>query len=152
MQEFEEVEGLDRSTKNPTLSLFQSYDPDIFYRTDYTTWTKKANPQIANFPKTQVPLIIKSQKEDIKGRRTVIKTINTGFNNISKTSGGHPSLLRLSISVGGYIAGGYLTESEAIELMDYLIQNHHYLCKGVSGYQKTMRDGIYLGQQNPIVL
>ena len=151
-EEFSVIPGWDNTTKNPTLSLFQSYDEDLCFRMDYATWTTVGKPPISIFTQNHPPIVIKPNNNVGKERRIILKSINTGFNNISKTSGGHPLLLRLSVSVGGYIAGGYISESEAIELMDYLITSHPYLCKGISGYKKTMRDGIYLGQQKPIVL
>jgi hypothetical protein len=148
--EFKAIPGWDNTTKNPTLSLFQSYDPDLFYRKKYSTWKKKAKPPINPLPNNNKPIDIINRKDATVVRKKVLKIIGTGFNNITSVSGGHPLLLRLSISVGGYVSGGYLNETEALELMDYLIEQHPYLRKGVAGYQKTMRDGIKMGQLKPL--
>lgn len=146
--ELANIDGLDGTTKNPTLSLFQSYDPDLLFRSDPSTWTKKAiKPLFTDVKRAIVKPVIDVSTRD---RKTVLKIIRTGFNNISKTTGGHPKVVTLCISIGGYVGGGYLTELEAIEAVDYLIATHPYLQKDTANYQKTAHKFIEDGQSNPI--
>jgi len=148
--ELADVEGLDTTTQNPTLSLFQSFDPDLLFRCDPDLWTKKAEKvSYYKYKPTQPPS--KIDVTDSK-RKTVLKIIRTGFNNITNTTGGHPNLRGLCISIGGYVGSGYLSESEAVQLIDYLIESHPYLQKGVKGYQKTAHKFITEGQTRPIIL
>lgn len=139
----------DSSGQNPTLSLFQSYDPKLLVTEKYTTWTtigrKKTTYKYDTLP-TPAPAIQMTSKD----RETIIKIINSGFRNIVNT--GHPPLRSLCISIGGYVATGYLTQTEAEQLVDWYISNHPYLCKGVKGYRKTARWGIIEGSNKPLVL
>ena len=148
--ELANIEGLDGTTKNPTLSLFQSYDPDLLFRSDPSTWTKKAiKPLVTDVKRAIVKPVINVSTRD---RKTVLKIIITGFNNISISTGGHPQLRALCISVGGYVGTGYITQLEAFQLIDYIIAKHPYLQKGTVGYQKTAHKFIEDGQSRPIVL
>jgi len=150
IKELAYIKGLDTTTQNPTLSLFQSYDPNLLFRSDPTIWTTKAEKKSFYDTKKDIkkPIIDVSTKD----KKTVLKIIKTGFDNISISTGGHPNLRGLCISIGGYVGGGYIKEAEAIQLTDYLIEAHPYLQKGIRGYQKTAHKFITEGQTIPIIL
>jgi len=148
IQDIGNVPGLDTTTQNPTLSLFQSYDPNPLVHLDPSTWIKKAI-RVNSYDYT-----ITSTAPDIdvtdRDKQTVLKIIGTGFGNI--VNDGHPQLRSLSIAIGGYVGSGYITESEAIDLTDYLIESHTYLSKGISNYKKTAHQFIKQGQLRPLSL
>lgn len=148
IQQIKDIKGLDTTTKNCTLSLFQSFDKDLLFRSDPTIWTTK---YIKPKPKPIERVRIKTDITD-KDRKTVLKIILTGFNNITSTTGGHHKLRSLCISIGGYVASGYITETEAKQIVDYLINQHSYLEKGINGYVKTAYKFIKEGQKQPIQL
>lgn len=143
------AQWFDGSGQNPTLSLFQSYDPDLLIAENFTPWTKKGVKETAYKYE-----LVSSPSPNIeitsKNRETVLKIINTGFRNIVST--GHPPLRSLCISIGGYVAAGYLTQTEAEQLTFWHIANHPYLRKGITGYQKTAKWGINEGTKRPVIL
>ena len=141
----------DGSGQNPTLSLFQSYDPDLLLSKTFTTWTKKGIRKTAfEYDDTPTPIpIIKTSDKD---RKTVLKSINTMFQNIDQGTGGHPPLIKKCITIGGFVATGYITQSEAEQLVDWHIENHPYLQKGIKGYKKDARFGINEGLKRPVTL
>ncbi|MCF6318524.1 MAG: hypothetical protein L3J83_04460 [Proteobacteria bacterium] len=141
----------DGSGQNPTLSLFQSYDPALLLAEEYTTWTKKGTKENIfkyNETPTPAPKINTSDKD----RKTVLKSISTMFRNINQGTAGHPPLIKKCITIGGYVAAGYLTLLEAEQLIDWNIENHPYLCKGIKGYKKDARFGLNVGQLKPLIL
>lgn len=148
--EVSQYEGFDGTCQNSVLPLFQSYDPDMLVRDDYNKWTTtgyKVN-SFDDVQPTQPPDIDISDKD----RETIVKIIHTGFEGIPGPDGGHPALRALCTAVGGYVASGYIGEYDAIQLIDYLIQGHHYLSKGIAGYKKTAHWGIQKGQIKPLIL
>jgi hypothetical protein len=146
--EMEVYTGFDPSGQNAVLPLFQSYDPDLLYRDEFDTWITKGikRNDFTTSPVTP-PLRIDSTDRD---KQTIVKIINTGFDNIIDY--GHPPLRSLCICIGGYIATGYISEPEAMQLICNRIENHQYLKKGIQGYKKTAQWGLKAGQTKPIVL
>jgi hypothetical protein len=146
--EMEVYNGFDYSGQNAVLPLFQSYDPRLLFRDDFDTWTIKGI-KLSDFTTA-----IEQQPPDNyisdKDKQTVIKIINTGFNNI--TDFGHPPLRSLCIAIGGYISAGYITETNALQIINKKIENHSYLKKGISGYKKTAYWAIMTGKRKPIYL
>ena len=131
--------------KVPTQPLFQSYDPIGIMGKYWSVWTKKEA-----LPPPKEPINIPNDFEtDEFHKKVVVKITNTGFNNINSFTGGHPKLVKLSRSIGGYVAYGYLSEIEAETLFDYYIDNHSYLCQKAKTYKKTARDMIKIGMQSP---
>lgn len=153
-QKYSHIKGkpwIDGSGQNPTLSLFQSFDPDILYNEYFYRWTEKGQKENSynyDMVSTQQPNINISGKD----RETVLKSIKTMFQNIDQTTGGHPQLIKKCITIGGLVSGGYLTQEEALQIVDWNIENHHYLCKGIKGYKQDARFGISEGIKRPIIL
>lgn len=140
--------GFDSSGQNAVLPLFQSYDPDLLSRNDFYTWTTKGTKRgdFTAAPSNPVSNIDRTDKD----KQTIIKMINTGF--VHVTDYGHPPLRSLCIAIGGYIASGYIDEYEALQLINYEIETHPYLKKGISGYKKTAHWAIKTGQNKPLTL
>ena len=131
--------------KVPTQPLFQSFDPIGIMGKYWTVWTKKEALQP---PKEPVYIPNNFETDDFH-KKVVVKITNTGFKNITSSTGGHPKLVKLSRSIGGYVAYGYLSEIEATDIFDYYIDNHNYLCQKARTYKKTARDMIKVGMQSP---
>ncbi|MBU1173054.1 MAG: hypothetical protein KKD44_26120 [Proteobacteria bacterium] len=146
--EMEQYAGLDTSSKNCVLPLFQSWDPQLKFRTDATIWdTKGIFMDSFDDRPTYPALNIQSSENDT---RRVIQIIHTGFHNINNV--GHPNLRSLCLTVGGYVACGYISEIDALAIIDNHIETHHYLKKGIYGYKKTARWAIGHGKSKPLTL
>ena len=145
--EMDQYKGFDGSGQNPVLPLFQSYDPDLLYRSDCTTWTEKGiklDELKLNRVKTAP---VKVEYSDYN-RDRVVKVITKSVNKISDN--GHPQLRSAAIVLGGYVASGYIDRSEAEQLINNLIEDNNYLKKGIPGYKKTAKWGINKGQVYPL--
>ena len=146
--EMEQFGGFDTSSKNCVLPLFQSWDPSLRYRTDATLWDTKGvyRDNFDDRPVIPPPDTPPSQDDT----QRVIQIINTGFDHI--TDVGHPNLLKLCLSVGGYISSGYISESDALSIINRRIETHKYLKKGINGYKKTAYWAIGHGKTKPLIL
>ena len=138
--------GFDPSPKDPTLFLFQSYDPNLLFRTNYTTWSAKGE-LVNDIPKTPTPKP-QNLNPTNKHKQAIIKIIDTAYSNI--IDNGHPQSRSISFVIGGYISAGYITESEAMQYIFYKIENHPYLKKGIIGYKKTATEMLRKGQRFPV--
>ncbi len=146
--EMEQYNGFDPSGQNCVLPLFQSYDRDLLYRKAPDTWQVKGMKRndFTASPLVALPNIDHSDRD----KQTIIRMINTGFAHV--TDYGHPPLRSLCIAIGGYIASGYIDEYEAMQIINYEIETHPYLKKGISGYKKTAQWSIKTGQNKPLSL
>ncbi len=140
------IQGFDPTAKNPTLSLFQSYDPEPLIAKYYTTWTTKA-PQLEPQPvkEVKIPATGRTNRE----KEIVLKSIATMFNHVTPANG-HDPLRKLSKVVGGYVAAGYLDKMEALQILDWGIDNHGYLSKKANTYKKTARTFLEYGLLEPL--
>lgn len=147
--EMDQYSGFDTSSQNCVLPLFQSFDPDLLDRNDPETWTiRGTNPKELLQPSVPPP----TPNVNATGRQKaiVLSTINTGFNRISAP--GHPALRSLCLAIGGYVAAGYIDYQQAMELIKWRISTHHYLKKGISGYQNTAKWAVNQGMKSPLYL
>ncbi|AGO48302.1 VirE N-domain protein [Cellulophaga phage phi17:1] len=145
--DLDKYKGWDGTGQNCVLPLFLSYDENVLFRTDAKEWTKKGKK--ADFFSAVV--VDKSQIEygdNDKGR--IFSNASKAFASI--VDNGHPQLRAICISLGGYVASGYITAYEAIEYSDQMIETHSYLRKGVPGYKKTAREAINKGQEKMLKL
>lgn len=146
-QELGIYNGFDIAPKNCVLPMFMSYDPNILYRTDFTTYTKKYKP-IDPTPVVQYFVIDDPTK--------IEKIIQSGINKIN--ANGHPQLRALSFALGGYVGSGYINQNHAISLIGNCIDSNKYLARETNGlkmsdvYKKTAKEMIIKGQQKPLYL
>lgn len=147
-EEMDVYSGFDGSGQNAVLPLFQSYDPDLLDRNNPETWTIKGikRNDYTTAPTLPPPNIDITDKD----KETIVKIINTGFDNI--TDYGHPPLRGLCVVIGGYVAAGYIDEYDALQIINYQIESHSYLKKGIAGYKKTALSAIKKGQGKPLTL
>jgi len=138
-------EGFDDSSKNCVLPLFQSYDPELLHRDNYSMF-KGIRQNFKEFDyKPEIDFKAESKQEE-----KILKIIDSGVDKI--VGNGHPQLRGLAVAVGGYVAAGYIDFSTAIEYINQKISNNRYLSKGVKGYQRTAKQMINYGLQKPIEL
>lgn len=137
-------EGWDNAPQNAVLPLFYSYDREMITNADFTTFTDiytyKELPR-----KQNIKIYSDSDDED-----HVINIITKNINKITTT--GHFILRSASYAMGGYVGMNYISESKAVEVMDYLICNNPYLSQKPSVYKKTAREMIFKGQEQPLSL
>ena len=139
--EFKSYIGFDAAPKNCVLPLFISYDPEILIRTDYTTWSVKHIPII------QPPVI----QYNVTDKSSVIKKI------IAKridtiTDSGHGILRATAYLLGGYVGAGYVEYNHSIQIINRMIDEHHYLRQKGYVYKKTAKTMIDKGLLTPTYL
>lgn len=146
--EFEKFKGWDPSAQNCALPLFLSWDPELRFREDATTWNKRGTMP-GSFKSGPVrPAVIVDASD--KDRAFILSNIKKAVDAISDN--GHPQLRAAGISLGGYVGAGYLSEHEALEFITALIYSNSYLMKGPKGYILTSKTGIKKGATQPIYL
>lgn len=138
--------GFDATSQNASLLLFMGFDKNILIRKDYIEWNIKGEKK--NEFNKSIPIIKPTLKPTDKQSEWVINWYSNKINSI--TSDGHPQLRDNSVSLGGYVSGGYLSYNDAINLMEYLVKSNSYLQKGISGYVKTATQSINLGMTKPL--
>lgn len=133
--------GFDPAPKNCVLPLFISYDPNILVRSDATIFNRKF------IPIEKPPL----KQYIITDKTSVIQSIiDKRINAISDS--GHTILRATAYLLGGYVSAGYCQQDWAIDLMNKLIDSHHYLRQKASTYKKTSDTMIKKGMLSPIYL
>lgn len=147
--EMEKYKGWDGSGQNCILPLFLSWDEDILIRDDYEVWQKKgvkhnAFKAFSGDVKTEIVEVAEGDKG------IVMRNIKKSFESI--VDNGHPQLRSACVSLGGFVASGYISESEAFSFVSGLIEAHGYLSKGVSGYKKTAKTAIQIGMKSQLKL
>jgi hypothetical protein len=135
------LKGFDKTAKNCVLDLFLSYDADLLFRNDATTWNKQYFEPI----KENIYREIQSDKTNV-----IVNIIVKNINKITVT--GHEILRATSYSLGGYVGAGYITESDAIHLINRCIDENNYLSKKATTYKKTAWTMIKNGIIQPIYL
>ena len=142
--EMEIYKGFDDTTQNAVLPLFIGWDEDILTRTDYTTWNIKGSKK-GSFSSSPAPVPVYASN---KRTEWVVNWYRNKINTISDN--GHPQLRDNSVTLGGYVASGYIDINDAINLANNLVESNGYLQKGVSGYKKTVLQAIHLGMTKPL--
>ncbi|MDR1019052.1 MAG: hypothetical protein LBM02_10180 [Lachnospiraceae bacterium] len=146
----DKIEGFDIANYNPLLPLFLSWDPNILIRTDAKTWTgkgEKINAFDLNKPISKE--LVNQDKSEFE-KKYVLKIINKMFDSIYDNA--HPQVISKSLIVGGYIASGYITEFDAISLINSKIECNSYMAKDVRGYKRTALEFLKKGQSSPVIL
>jgi len=139
--------GFDIATQNAVLPMFMSYDTNILVRENYTEWNKK---YITPEPLKVQQYFVNESNSNIE------KIIISAINKI--TSNGHPQLRAVAFALGGYIAAGYISESNAIQLIDNCINSNAYLSRRHNGlqmaevYKTTAKTMILNGQFKPLFI
>jgi len=144
--EMEKYNGFDGTSQNAVLPLFIGYDKDILIRSDYIAWSIKGN-KLNSFDSTPT-IDTKDINPTSKQSEWVINWYKDKINSINID--GHPQVRDNSLSLGGYVGGGYLSQIEAESLAENLISQNSYLKKGTNGYIKTAKEFIRNGMNKPL--
>jgi hypothetical protein len=146
--EMEVFNGWDGTVQNAVLVLFQGWDENLLYRSDAETWTEKGI-QVNSFDTKPIakPQIISTKITD-NHKQWVVNWFTNKINAI--TDNGHPQVRDNSITLGGYVGSGYISNLDANNIAEYCIKTNNYLSKGVSGYLKTSKESINLGTKKPL--
>ena len=144
-------DGFDETAKNAVLLMFISYDKDILIRNNPQTWTKKGvNPKA--FKPNPTPVQTPNFDASDLHKRRVTGIIKSMMSKATESNGGHPQIRSTSLILGGYVGYGYISFSEGLQLIYFLIETNGYLQKGIAGYKKTALFFLSEGQRNPLVL
>lgn len=144
----EKYEGFDPSTQNCILPLFLSVDPDLLYRENAETWTKRGL-KIDQFKEHvgEIEVLENISERDKKFVKTILAN---GINKIVDT--GHYIVRSTALCAGGYVSSGYLTQEEAEDVLFNAIENNNYLQKNTRGYKITAKEMILKGMKSPLYL
>jgi hypothetical protein len=145
VEEYSFIDYFDSAPKNPVLPLFQSYDPNMRFRIEADIFNAPYYPVQAPV-KTYPPL----SSPDDKDKAFVIRKTIKGIEKI--TDNGHPQMCGVALALGGYVGGGYIDYSEAIDLMHTLIERNSYLSQKADIYKKSAKEMIQYGTKRPIYL
>lgn len=145
--EMQIYKGFDIVVNNAVLLLFIGWDENILIRNNPETWIKEGR-KVNDFDTSKIKEFRPSNEITSAQSGWVINMVRDKVNSIFDN--GHPVIRGTSVTLGGYVSGGYLSEYDAINLMESLISQNSYLQKGVSGYCKTARQSIRLGMTKPL--
>lgn len=145
--EMQAFKGFDGSSQNCFLPLFLSYDEDLLFREDATEWTIKGK-KINEFQASDVQAVkVQTGEGDLaRVQKIIVGLVDRIIDN------GHPQIRAAAVTLGGYIASGYIDQHEGESFIYSLIQNNSYLHKGVEGYQKTAKTAIQTGMNSQLFL
>ena len=130
---------IDSSGSNPSRACFESYDPDIVIKENFTLYggllSEKAESQ---------------QVENQKYNYTDYMKLNLAARMIRQAEDGekHAILLKSARLCGGYIAAGRMEEDEAVRVLEREISKRDI--DSLEHAFKTIRDGIEEGKAMPI--
>lgn len=144
----DKYEGFDPSTQNCILPLYLSIDPDLLYREDAETWTKKG-AKLDEF-KVHVGEIEVLENVSERDKRSVRNILNRSMDKI--VDSGHYIVRSTALCGGGYAASGYLTQEEVQDILFTAIENNSYLQKNTRGYKMTAKEMILKGMKSPLYL
>lgn len=144
----EKYEGFDPSTQNCILPLFLSIDPDLLYRDNAETWTKRGL-KLDEF-KVHVGEIEVLDNVSERDKSSVRKILTRSMDKI--VDSGHYIVRSTALCGGGYAASGYLTQEEVQDIIFTAIENNSYLQKNTRGYKMTAKEMILKGMKSPLYL
>jgi len=127
---------LDTTSKNLSRVCFVSYDPELFINDNSEVFTEKRKDE---------------QRTITEAQTTDFAKLNLCCEMIRNSTDGnkHHNLIKASRLAGGFIAGGYVEEYEAVRLLESEINrkspdNFKHACN-------TIQDGIEYGKKEPIM-
>lgn len=143
--------GFDIAPQNAVLPLFQSYDPELRYKSynEAMEWRHKAY-KVNDFESKEVKPKPYKLKIDNTGKDAEIclKSIRTMIDRIADN--GYPQVRSAGLIAGGYVGAGYLSFYEAESFMHQLISNNSYLQKSLKNYITCSTWAIKEGTRKPI--
>ena len=169
--EFQIFKGFDPSGLIAVQACFIGGDPNILVRENPTVWKGTGNKPGASFKngnKTKTVQINKLDdsikhlipdnyfKTDDEYKVIVAGIFIKGVENIDVYTEVHPQIRDLCYALGGYVGGGYISEDDAINLMNNTMDNNldTFIKHDSNGdiYRETGVQAIENGQDYPIEL
>ena len=140
---------IDTITTNPTQLAFISHDADLFINSEPQTFKGIYKPRP---PKKVTSNTMVSPSTESSARWCVDKATEW-FNSI--TTNGYPQVLRSAMTLGGWSGHGYISETEALQTLKYLIESNAYLTSkdssgSVQTYIKGAESSFYEGVTKPL--
>jgi hypothetical protein len=132
---------LDATSINESRICFMSSDKDIYINKqaiEFTDYVEVLDAKVNN------KVTIKAQTNNYSKADIALKIIRDSIDGEK-----HANLLKASKLMGGFIAGGFIDEIEAIRLLENEISN-----KGIDSIEAakvTIKDGLKYGKESPIV-
>lgn len=136
----------DEATKNAVLPLFISYDKGILYRdyADCTPWTDE------DWSQEEYVQLVDNDGQSVADTSQAPRVARITENRINSiVDNGHPQLRDAALVLGSRVGAGYLSQFEAENLINRLIDQNQYLQKGKGGYKRTAMWGIREGMKRP---
>ena len=148
IMEMEQLDCFDQATTNAMLPLFLSRDKDILYRDieDCYTWNDEDHTEIEYVQLVNEPTNFDTSSDEKDYLRTV-KIFENKIQNIF--SEGHTQLRSACLILGSRVGAGYISESEAKQLANQMINANGYLNKDLANYHRTANWCILQGINNP---
>ena len=147
-QEMEQYDGYDPAPQNAVLPLFTSWDKDILIRQTASVFSDTFEKPNAFDTGSETPI----PDVDITDRNTrnVVAIIHSMFDKI--VDNGHPQLRTACLIAGGYAATGYISDMDALQLIDFKVDTNNYLRQKKAAYKITARQAFNLGKRRPLEL
>lgn len=148
MVEFQYYKGIDFTSKNSALANYLTYDTQLLYRLDATTWEGRGL-QIDEFKpyEGEIEIVEAPSEEDVEEIKKIISYI---FAKIYDS--GHIFVRNASLIAGGYISAGYTEYDVMKDFLFDLIDSTPYLQKSPKTYKTTCLDMLRRGMMSPIYL
>ncbi len=142
--EFSVYPNLDPSNSDITRFLFTSFDPELRYRPydKAKVWDIKQPPP-RSFGVKHTP--VNYDKDALSKKQLhAYNLMNRRFRNIVSDDR-HPRVRGLAVLMGGYVAAGIYSESEAVDVLTNMVRANSYLNAKAYKYEKTIKSAINYG-------
>ncbi len=133
---------LDATSINESRICYASADANIFINKNATEFTDYVD--IKALQQTPINVLNSKSTTDSSKPERALKIIRESIDGEK-----HASLLRASRLMGGYVAGGLISENDASELLEREIGLRG--CDDIKAAQITIKKGLNHGKTNPIV-
>lgn len=130
---------IDQSGKDISRACYVSYDPEIYVNWGATVWDKQYIPAPTPPPASYTPTA------------GLEKQIQRAIDKFMTATDKHHQLLKTARTIGGYVAGGYYPQQDAILLLEQAVRARAHEYKDpINHALKTMMDGFNNGLSEPI--
>lgn len=146
---------IDSSTKDVVRLCFATHDPQAFIASDERTvldiekWAPAPDPKPETKPEPPSPSLPPTQGTTSPANNYARAVLQSSCTQIRNAPDGerHDARLKHTCLVGGYVAGGYLSEEEALE---GLVQSATSNTSNASKAERDVRDALKKGQESPL--
>jgi len=148
--EMTKYEGFDYTGQNPVLPLFQSYDPELLYRENYSTFADQREFSVRTTIRETLNYKSINVINEDKYYVRISNMVDSALSKINDA--GHPILRSISVALGGYVANNFISFNDGYDLLCRKIETHNYLRKKAETYKKTAKTMMNYGLSRPLIL